>query len=155
MTQQQGYDWVQAAQGKSGGDAPRIPPGEHQVKVTKVVFANGDGVQFQSKAGDPQILIVLQDAQGREATDFLTLSDKAGWKLARLLGAAGANLARMNQAGVTPQRFADEAFATKNLVGRQLLVQVAYEEGSNYATVTPLMPRQQQQAQGRQDEIPY
>jgi hypothetical protein len=61
----------------------------------------------------------------------------------------------MNQAGVTPQRFADEAFATKNLVGRQLLVQVAYEEGSNYATVTPLMPRQQQQAQGRQDEIPY
>ena len=159
MTQATGYDWVQAAQGPN--QAQKLPPGEHQVTVTRVVFADKEGNRFVTAAGDPQIMVIVADGQGREAADMLTLSAKAAWTLARLLSAAGANLARMNQAGITPDRFADEGFGTKNLVGRKFLARIEYEErhGRQYASITPLAqaPAQAQApaAPKSQSDIPF
>jgi len=133
------FDWTRSAEEASG---PKIPAGLHRVRVVRVQHINREGVPLTSNSGDPQMRVIYQDAEAREVSDILTLSEKAGWTLARLMSAAGANLSAMTAKGVTPAHFADPAFATKQLIGRELQVQVTYEvsktNGKEYAVVTPI-----------------
>ncbi len=135
------YDWTGNAEKKGGGSAPKIPPGAGiDLKIVKVVFGSKAGGKFESKNGDPQIMVIFADNVDREAPEMVTLSDKAAWKLAQILSAAGANLERMKAAGITPDKFADEQFATANLVGRKLKGDVEWDDTGKYATITPLRP---------------
>ena len=62
--------------------------------------------------------------------------------MARLLSAAGADMARMKADGVLPRDFAYEDFARANLVGRRLRVEIEYTRGSDgkeYPDVTPIL----------------
>ncbi len=144
-----GFSWKNEAEKEGPQNAPKLNPGPQRLKIIKIVFGSkGDaGPQpFKSKNGDPQIMCIFGDKSGREGAEMLTLSDAAGWKLAKILAAAGANVEAMDKAGITPQRFADERFANANLVGRELQADVAYEKGKGtdnkeYVRITPLMPQ--------------
>jgi len=76
---------------------------------------------------------------------MVTLSAKAGWVLARLMGCFDppANLARMEADGITPLNFADQDFADKNLLGRELTIELEYvkgRDGKDYPEITPVKP---------------
>lgn len=139
------YAWQAEAEREVTQRAPRIPKGQHHVRIERIVFGDRNGT-FQSQAGDPQILLIFQDREAREVSQMTTLSEKAGFVLARLLAACDppANLARMEQDGVEPSHFASEDFANKMLVNRQLTIDVDYEQGRDgkeYPRVTPVLNR--------------
>lgn len=114
------FDWEAAASGEGGGsDSPKMEPGYHKAKCVKVMRETKKSGELKSKAGDPQLLTIWQNAQGEEATCTLTLTEKAGFVLAKLLSYAGADLARMKEAGVTPASFEKQEFAEKNLLNRE------------------------------------
>lgn len=136
-----GYDWGKASE---GGQAEQIPAGQHQLKIVKVVFGKKDGTKFASSNGDPQIMVVFADNQDREAAQMVTLSEKAGWVLASILKAAGADMAKMTERGITPAKFAEEKFAEAQLIGRVLTAHVSWEtadNGKEYASIKPLRAR--------------
>ena len=138
------YDWEKAASQESGDYAERMPAGIHDVEVKRVLFGSKGGGLFKSRAGDPQIMLIFADREGREASQMVTLSEKAGWVLARLLSAAGADMARMKTDGVLPRDFTNQEFARANLVGRRLKVDLKYKpggDGKEYADVTPIRQR--------------
>jgi len=141
MTDEQAqYDWNGAAQSEGGDHAEKIPNGVHDLEIIKLVYGKSDGTQFRSRAGDQQIMLILRDAVGREASLMITLSFKAGWVLAKILDAAGANLAAMSAEGVTPKSFEDEVFAEANLIGRRFRGEVKWSQsrtGGEYANITP------------------
>jgi len=137
------FDWNEKETGDGGGDfAERLPNGMHQVHIVKVVHGGKNGT-FESGKGDPQILIIFADAEAREATQFVTLSDKAGWVLRRLLQECDppANVTKMTEAGITPESFADPEFAETNLVGRKLAITVEWKKsqnGKDYSDIVPV-----------------
>jgi len=132
------YDWDKAANGEGSGQAAKLEKGEHNVEITRVLFGKKDGTEFRSKAGDPQIMVIFADNGGREAGLMVTLSIKAGFRLAQILSAAGANVQRMTAAKITPMHFAEAEFATKNLIGRQLRIAVDWPAGSQYPDIVPI-----------------
>lgn len=138
------YAWQQNSE-QDG--AARLPEGKMQrVTITKIVYGNANGA-YESADGDPQIMVVMADDQAREGTMFFTLSEKAGWALAKTLAALDppANLKRMEEDGITPAHFANEQFANPQLVGRSLFVDVKYKRGSDYPELTPVRSATAQQ----------
>jgi hypothetical protein len=138
------FDWEKASTQAASDYAERIPPGTHDVEIRRVLFGSKKGGAFRSRDGDPQIMLIFIDRQGREASQMVTLSEKAGWVLARLLSAAGADMKRMKADGVLPRDFANQEFARANLVGRRLRVDLKYKrggDGKEYADVTPVRTR--------------
>lgn len=131
------YDWEGKANQEST-ETDKLPAGQHQVQIVRLLRGRRNGGEFVSKAGDPQLMVIFADEAGREAGTLVTLSEAAGWVLAKILSAAGANLKRMSEAGVTPAKFADLAWAEPQLVGRKLTIQVEWPEGSKYPKVTPV-----------------
>ena len=138
------FDWEKASTQEGGDYAERIPSGVHDVQIKRLLFGSKKGGAFKSRDGDPQIMLIFADREGREAAQMVTLSDKAGWVLARLLSGAGADMARMKADGVLPRDFANQEFARANLVGRCLRVDLKYtacNDGKEYADVTPIRTR--------------
>ena len=130
------YDWEGAANSEGPVQAPKVPAGLTELTVSKIVFGKGP-TPFQTSKGDPYILVVFQDKGGCECAANYTLSDAAGWVLAKMLSASGCNMQHMKAAGVTPQYFAAEDFAKKQLLGRKFMAQVDYD-AKGYAVVTPV-----------------
>lgn len=149
------YAWSQAAESEGPQQAERIPDGEHAVRIVKIMYGSRQGA-FQSKSGDPQIMLVFQDRQAREITLMLTLSDKAGFMLAKLLSACDppANLARMEADGIEPAHFANPEFADGNLVGRNLTIQVEPGKDPRYPLVTPVPKRGDESVAPASDDSP-
>jgi len=138
------YDWEKASTQQGGDYAERIPSGVHDVEIKRLLFGSKKGGAFRSRDGDPQIMLIFADREGREAAQVTTLSEKAGWVLARLLSAAGADMKRMKADGVLPRDFANQEFARANLVGRRLRADIQYKragDGKEYADVTPVRTR--------------
>ena len=138
------YDWEKASTQAASDYAERIPAGVHDVEIRRVLFGSKKGGAFKSRDGDQQIMLIFADGEGREAAQMVTLSDKAGWVLARLLSAAGADMKRMKADSVLPRDFANQEFARANLVGRRLRVDLKYKagnDGKEYADVTPVRTR--------------
>jgi hypothetical protein len=147
------YDWNKAAE--ENAQAEKIPAGRHKLKVTKVIHGKKDGTKFASKSGDPQIMVIVSDNQDREASMMITLSEAAAWVLARLLKAAGADVEKMTKMGITPGKFADEKFASAQLLSRVFTAEVSYEKGQDgkeYARINPL--RSAPAEEPATDEIP-
>lgn len=136
-----GFNWKDKANEEGGQYADPLPDGVHDVEIIRVVFSKKDGEAFRSKSGDPQIMLIFADAEGREASQMVTLSFRAAWVLAKILDAAGADLDAMEGDGVEPKDFAGEAFANANLVGRQLRIEVTWSKnasGREFADVAPI-----------------
>lgn len=129
MTAMATFDWTQPAEAP-GSFAPKIPAGRHKVRIERVLHENKDGEGFATKDGDPSMMVIFADAQGREAAQYIPLvSDPAkAWALLAIFQAVDppANLAKMREAGVTPESFRDPRFAQKQLVNRQLTVDVTH-----------------------------
>ena len=137
------YDWKNQAEREAPPEAEKVPAGVHELEIKRLVFGSKNGT-FVSKGGDPQIMVIFADDQGREASQMYTLSAKAGWALARLLEACGVDMQRMEADDVEPSDFADEAFARANLMGRRLRAEVSWSrsprDNKDYATLTPHRP---------------
>ncbi len=137
------YAWQEKSEQEGAVYAEKLPNGKHRVTLSRLIFGNRNG-QFVSRSNDPQVMLIFSDEQAREVGQMVTLSDKAGWVLARLMGCFDppANLARMEADGIEPNHFANEEFAEKQLLDRQLDIEVAWEQqdGKEFATVTPLKP---------------
>lgn len=129
------------AQREGGNSAPQIPDGFADVEIKRLVHTNREGERFESQGGDPQMMVVYASDDGCEAVDMFTLSDKAGWALAKMMEAAGMNLAKLDAAGVQYIHFANEEWAAKALVGKRLRIHVKWGTGKNgkpRATITPV-----------------
>jgi hypothetical protein len=141
------FSWKNEAEKEGPQNAPRLVPGSQRLKIVKIVFGkkgkDGQTELFKSDKGDPQIMCIYGDAHGREGAEMYTLSEAAGWKLAKVLAAAGANVEKMDAAGITPASFAEERFANANLVGRELTAEVSYTKKGDkeYMNLAPAMPQ--------------
>ncbi len=118
-----GFGWNKASE-QSG--AAKMGPGVHSVKVGKIVTGSKGG-PFKSKSGDPQIMVVYESLDNAEASEMLTLSEKAGWTLARLLSRVGVDLNAMERDGVEPRHFAQKEMAESYLLGKSLWIRVEHE----------------------------
>lgn len=129
------YDW----EGESHREyqAPPCAPGPHTLTIKQIRHTNRDGLQFLSKHNEEQILLIFSDENHCECCQMVTLSESAGWTLAKLLGAAGVDLADMKTRGLTPKDFADPAFAEAFLTpegkGISFRARVSYRENPNNA----------------------
>ena len=122
--------WTQEAEKQAPDNAEKLKNGIHEIEIFKIVYGRRDGTKFFSKNNDPQILVLMRDKDGGECSAFLTLSDKAMFKLARLLKYIGANLKQMEQEGVKITDYADPAFCDANLIGRRLQIEVTDDDKS-------------------------
>lgn len=129
------YNWSEAAEGGGAGD--KIEPGIHRVTGSKVVRGSAKG-DFTSKKGDPQIMLVVENEEGAEAAVMFTLSEKAGWTLARWLSRCGVDLKQMEKEGVDITHFANEDIAEQWLVGKSLWVRVSLGSDPKYRNLEPM-----------------
>lgn len=144
-----GYSWRTEAEKEPM--APRVPAGRHRLIITKLRNTDGDGALMVSQSGDPKLMIICADAEGRECAMMVTLSEKATWTLAKLLSCFDppANLAAMEQAGVEPLHFANFDWAQQQLLQRQFWADVTWTEptapgGKSYSDIKPLKPAEAQ-----------
>jgi len=140
------YDWENESM--KVAERPKLPDGDHDVRCTQVVFDNQrTGQPFCTRAGDPQIVLELHDSKERSVSVFCTCTDKAGWVLAALMGAAGKDLRALARRGVKPSDFAkDREMCKRELVGMRLRIHVQWEQPDDEyskprAKVTPLRTR--------------
>jgi len=136
------YDWRENGSQDAPPRAELVPAGRHWLTISRIVYGSKADGPFQSKAGDPQIMLILADDDGRECSLMVTLSTRAGWVLAKILLAAGADVDRMTADGVKPVDFANPAFAELQLVQtpRRLFAEVDWVQqgGKDYPVVTPI-----------------
>ncbi|MCR4331805.1 MAG: hypothetical protein NUV34_03750 [Sulfuricaulis sp.] len=130
-----GY-WTDKAEG--GQNAEKMPAGYHHATAVKVVYGKKDGPGFTSKHGDPQIMVVFANEADQEAACMFTLSEKAAWVMAKFMECAGADLVKMEEAGVTIEHFGKAVFANKQIEGRECWIEVKWESrdgGKEYAKI--------------------
>ena len=142
------YNWKEESEKEPL--APKLPPGQHQAAISRVVYESRDGNPFRSGAGDPQIMIIWKGPLG-EAADMITLSDKAAWRLARILRATESDIDQLMRRQVEPFHFASPTMGDK-LIGKSCRIEVAYEQDKahpdrEYARVNPVLPRSAETAE--------
>jgi len=150
------YDWEHEANSEGGSRAAKVPPGEHDLAVMKIIHDDKDGMPWTSKAGDPQMMLIYVDRESRECADFITLSKRAGWKLAALLSAMGHDMAEFTRRDMKPQDFAAPDVAEEWLQSQVFRARVGYVRrgGKEYAEVTPIRPEPKPAVASDIDDIP-
>jgi hypothetical protein len=134
------YKWTTESE-KAVPQTERLPKGTHRVTISKIIHGKKDGTKFRTRDTDePQIMLIFADDQGRESSQMYTLSNKAAWSFSKVLRAAGLNLQKMEERQIEPSRFENETFAEKQLVGRELVIEVTEREyqGKTHQNVKPV-----------------
>ena len=126
------YDWEKNGESDR---ADKLSAGEHTLTIIKVITEKND-IPYQSKAGDPQILLVYQDDDGRELPDWFTLNPASRWKLLRLMSRCGCDLERAEKEVGNIKNFADPDTVEPWLLDKAFLGRVYEENG--YTNVEPL-----------------
>jgi len=126
------YDW-----NNKDNSSQSLSNGFHKVRMTKVMHNKKDGTPYTTQKGDPQILVVIENDGGEQGIVMFTLSERASWVLAKYLSCAGADMQKMNDAGVEPGHFLDAGFAVKQLIDRELWVCVEPQADNKYPKITP------------------
>lgn len=131
-----GYGWTKTDENYSEA---RLPLGVHDTQITKVKRSGQNG-EFTSKNGDPQLMVIFEDASSMSASDMYTLSDKAAWRLRMLVQRCRPPLdvAAMEAQGIEPSAFADQNFAEANLVGRKVRISIEADKDPMYPKVVPV-----------------
>lgn len=141
-----GYSWRESAE-KEGAPpqerAERIPAGIHEVCFLKVVYGKRNEPPWRSDKGHPQIMVILQDHQAREAPLWVTLSKEAVFVLSRLMAICDppVNLARLEEDGIEPAQLADPEFieGILDLLGRKFTAEFSYPKGNGgFPEVKPI-----------------
>ena len=104
------YDWDGEAKREGGGSvADPIPATERTtLLVVRAIYERKDGTSFTSQKGDPQVFLVFQDSEGREAAQMYTLSEAAGWTIAKLVDAMDPDLlAELKRLDIHPVDFVE------------------------------------------------
>lgn len=122
------YDWTEEADGD--GNAEKLPIGVHEVTTQNVVHGSGPK--------GPWVMVVVANEAGQEGTSVFTLTEKAGWKLARWLSRCGVDLAAMKAEGIEPKHFVNEGIANQYLMDKTLWVKVEAGRDPKYQEITPL-----------------
>jgi len=137
------YDW--AGESNKTGRAPATTPGEHLLKIVRVIHSKQNGQAFMTRSNEPQMMVVYGDEACGECSEMMTLTAKAGWTLARMLSACGVNMERLQVDGLEPRDFVDPEFATTFLmpggVGLKFKARVSYtkgNDGKDYPTIMPI-----------------
>jgi len=92
------YDWENESRKEGGNQADRLPPGEHTLLAARAIYGKQDGRLFTSRHGDPQVMLVFVNSKQQEAAQMFTLSDAAGWTVARLAAAMDPELPALMKA---------------------------------------------------------
>lgn len=139
------YDWNGESQ--KVARAPKSTPKEHALRIVRILHCNRDGQLYLSRSNEPQMMVIYGDEENGECGEMMTLTAKAGWKLAKVLAAAGVNMEEMGSRGLEPKDFADPDFAAAFLmpegVGLTFRGRVTYRKGNDgeeYPDVTPIRP---------------
>lgn len=128
------YDWTTDDE----GDTAQLPAGVHSVQIKRIQYGSKGGGPFVSKKGDPQIMVVFSDEEGREAVSMFTLSNGAAWTLRHLLKRFGADVDAMTAQGIEPKHIANASVGDTWLVGLFGAIDVNWPEGSKYPDVEPV-----------------
>jgi len=115
--------------------AEKLPPGTHNVAVTKVMRGSRSKESFETANGDRQIMVIFEDSTGREASQMICVEGRAAFRLRQMVKCLGLDVAKMDQHGVNSERFADEDFARKQLLNRKGRIVVKHKDGSDFADV--------------------
>jgi len=107
----------------------QLPEGIHLVKIARVVTERGDGSRISTSKGDPCLMVVYEDQDGREGVELHTLSEKGDWTLRRLLKRFDVDTKALTKRGIKPADWLDPVFANGTLVGKTGYIRVA--KGSN------------------------
>lgn len=150
------YDWN--TDHEIGTPAPEMRDGEHDVTLSRIFYDKRDGTPLTSKTGLPQMAFVFANAAGEEATYYCSVSNGDIYWPERsivpvLRSLSGITMARLQQAGVTPEHFLNKAWAEKQLLGtpRTARIKVSRRQtkpnpdgtpGKVFVDVTPLVPVQ-------------
>lgn len=132
------YNWALEEEGQA--QTERMPLGVHNVMIVKIIRGKG-GQTFTSASGDPKIMLVYEDSQGRQAATMYTLSEKAVWALKIVLSRSGTNLDELTEQGIELHHFADQSFAESKLLGKKLVVDITYKKGNDgkdYPNIVPI-----------------
>jgi hypothetical protein len=143
-------DWKKAAE---SAQAQQIPYGKYdRLRITRILRGKKDGTMFTSKAGSPQMMLVIADTEDRERIDIITLDEKNAWKLAQYLAAVGADLDGMTRDGVGVDAFKDERFALAQLDDRTFAAEIRPDpHNAAYAKIVPFAAQPEKKVD---DDIP-
>jgi hypothetical protein len=134
-------NWIEKADSE-GQQADLMPEDTHLAKIVNFYHGKKDGSKtFASKGGDPQVLLIFQNRDGEQATQMVTLSEKAAWVMAKILKAASVDLAEMQASGVDISSFADPDICRKYLVDRKLWIEVTHTQSGDktYTNCKPVL----------------
>lgn len=114
------YDWTST----EDDYADRMADGYHKVRIEKVMRGSKKKDDYRTQKGDRQLMLVFANDTGDEAACMVCVEGKGVFKLKQLVQRFGLDTDKMKAHGVTPDRFADEQFAKKQLEGREGWIQV-------------------------------
>jgi len=128
------FDWTYSDE--QGRDIADIPPGVHQISVKRVMYTKRDGTPLVSKNNEPVITLVLEDAEGRQLLDRLTLSDKAAWRLKKWLSRLNVDAKALNAKGLLLADFLRPEIGKEFLYAKTCWVEVTQD--GQYLRIDPL-----------------
>lgn len=123
-------DHKESENSESGKD---LPVGAHRVHIERIITEKNDGSKIQTKKGDPCVLIVYSDDEGREAVEPHTISPRAFWTFRRMLARFGVDAEKLNADGVRPIDWLDQNFCEEQLLGKKGYIRVVESGGRTRA----------------------
>jgi hypothetical protein len=134
------YDWTTEAEKEGPQQADKLPTGEHPVAIARVIYGKRGGAPFESKNGDPQIMVIFAGVangvnEDQEASRMYTLSKAAAGFMAQLLSRFGADTDQMKADGIEPKDLACYDVGDKYLVGLRGVIRVEWLDGLDYPEV--------------------
>jgi hypothetical protein len=101
----------------------------HEVTIIRAIHTKNDGEEMTDRDGNPQLMIVFANDEGHEHVGYFALGGRWAWKFAKLVIAAGLNIAQLKIDGIGFEDFADNDFASENLSNRTLRLEL-YQNGA-------------------------
>lgn len=136
------YDWNGEAD--KDFDRPKCPNGVHQLRIVSLNFNDKNGNPFTTQAGDVKFWATFEDTQRRQCSDNYVCTEKAFWKMARIIRAAKPDLlAAFKVKGIEPKNFEEEQFAKNTLIGLSFEARVEWKKadnGKDYCDIVPQRP---------------
>ena len=120
-------------------DAPKLPVGDHWVRIARIFSQRKDGTPLTTRNGDPQLLFIFHDAEGREAAQSGMVTDNGIWWFQNLFQAIGLDLEKegYTAANWDEQELFHSDFQAKHLLEKWLWISVKPREygGKTYLNV--------------------
>ncbi|MEM9753115.1 MAG: hypothetical protein AAF916_06990 [Planctomycetota bacterium] len=129
-------DWTK----EDNKHSANVPEGYHRLEIVNFYHGKKGGGRFESRGGDPQVLLIFEDADGRQATAMHTLSEKAAWTMQKLLSRLGHDMAALNERSLDIADFTDANVCRELLIDRSCWAHVTHDQSGHktYTNVEPM-----------------